>query len=76
MHLISPAIRLLTTTKRQQATPCVSKKDNDFFSDEIWNWNYEDGNFKHISLKSLVPLSADGGVAESDKSQRWSLEIS
>lgn len=45
----------------------------DYLSDEVWTWVYEDGSFKHVSLGSLPPPPGVGGIAESDIIQLWSL---
>jgi hypothetical protein len=49
------------------------EQNKDRLSDEVWAWEYEDGQFKYAALGSLAPPPGVGGVAESDIVQLWSL---
>jgi hypothetical protein len=49
------------------------ERNEEFLSDEVWSWVYEDGEFRHASLGSLPPPPGVGAAAESDVVQLWSL---
>jgi hypothetical protein len=49
------------------------ERNEEYLSDEVWSWVYEDGEFRHASLGSLPPPPGVGAAAESDVVQLWSL---
>ena len=51
------------------------EENEEYLSDEVWSWVYEDGEFRHASLGSLPPPPGVGGAAESDVVQLWSLSF-